>query len=152
MSRIKEIQELYNLGQPVAYEDHEVHVAACVLKAFFRELPQSLLPELIFNELITLQALDLADKVEVAKDLLHAKLPVLNFKILKFLIEFLSEVASHSAQNRMDAKNVSYVFGPNFLRQKDNGLEYGLMNTERINNFIELLIKYHSEIFSNNSF
>ena len=55
LNRIKEIQILYNLGQPVAYEDHEVHVAACVLKAFYRELPQSLLPETIFNELVTLQ-------------------------------------------------------------------------------------------------
>ena len=54
LNRIKEIQNLYNMGQPVAY-DHEVHVAACVLKAFYRELPQSLLPETIFNELITLQ-------------------------------------------------------------------------------------------------
>jgi len=73
--RIKEIQELYNTGQPVAYEDHEVHVAACVLKAFYRELPESLLPETIFNELMSLQVLDLADKVEVAKDLMNAKLP-----------------------------------------------------------------------------
>jgi hypothetical protein len=43
------------MGQPVAYADHEVHVAACVLKAFFRELPESLLPEIIFNEVMSLQ-------------------------------------------------------------------------------------------------
>lgn len=148
--RIKEIQNLYNMGQPVAYADHEVHVAACVLKAFFRELPESLLPEIIFNEVMSLQALDLTDKVEVAKDLLNAKLPTLNYKMLKFLTEFLSEVASHSSTNKMDAKNISYVFGPNFLRPK-NGIDYGLIDVERINNFVELLIKYHSEIFYNNS-
>ena len=92
----------------------------------------------------------MADKVEVAKDLLNAKLPAQNYKTLKFLVEFLSEVASHSSVNKMDAKNLSYVFGPNFLRQNMQGLDYGLLNTERINNFVELLIKYHSDIFTNN--
>ena len=47
----------------------------------------------------------------------------------------------------MDAKNLSYVFGPNFLRKK-NDADFGLIDIERINLFIELLIKYHSEIFN----
>ncbi len=114
-----------------------------------------------------LLALDLADKVEVSKDLLNAKLPQLNYKVLKFLMKFLSEVkknrneclklsnykneffekvANNSSKNRMDAKNLSYVFGPNFLRPK-NGVDYGLIDVERINNFVELLIKYYSDIF-----
>lgn len=33
--RIKEIQSLYDQGLPVAYDNHEYHVAACILKAFF---------------------------------------------------------------------------------------------------------------------
>ena len=55
LERIREIQSLYNQGQPVAYDNHEVHVAACVLKAFFRELPESLISEAIFNEIMSLQ-------------------------------------------------------------------------------------------------
>jgi hypothetical protein len=46
----------------------------------------------------------------------------------------------------MDARNLSYVFGPNFLRKK-NDADFGLIDIERINSFVELLIKYHSEIF-----
>ncbi len=76
----------------MAYDQHEVHVAACVLKAFFSELPESLLPESLFDEMATLQALDVVDKVEVTKDLLKAKLPKLNYDLLNFLIGFLSEV------------------------------------------------------------
>lgn len=90
--RIRQIKRLYNHGQPVAYDQHEVHVAACVLKAFFSELPESLLPESLFDEMATLQALDVVDKVEVTKDLLKAKLPKLNYDLLNFLIGFLSEV------------------------------------------------------------
>lgn len=145
--RIKQIISLYNEGQPVAYDQWEYHVAACVLKAFFRELPESLLPDSIFNEMMSLQALDVVDKVEVAKDLLNRKLPSNNYKLLNHLISFLYEVTQHSAKNKMDAKNLSYVFGPNFLRKK-NDADFGLIDIERINLFIELLIKYHSEIFN----
>jgi hypothetical protein len=42
-------------------------VAACVLKAFYRELPQSLLPETIFNELITLQGKLYSNKMKINK-------------------------------------------------------------------------------------
>ena len=49
----------------------------------------------------------------------------------------------------MDAKNLSYVFGPNFLRPRE-GVDFGLIDVERINYFVELLIKYHSDIFINN--
>lgn len=146
--RIREIKRLYNHGQPVAYDQYEFHVAACVLKAFFSELPESLLPESLFDEMATLQALDVADKVDVAKDLLKAKLPRFNYDLLKFLIPFLSEVASHSAKNKMNARNLSTVMGPNFLRHQQTDFNYTLMLLERINSFVELLIKYHSEIFS----
>lgn len=149
LERIKQIQSLYDQGLPVAYDTNEFHVAACILKAFFRELPESLLSETIFNEMMSLQALDTTDKVEVARDLLSAKLPLNNYKLLNYLIGFLNEVAQHSLQNKMDAKNLSYCFGPNFLRKTSSTLEYSLIDIERINTFVELLIKYHSDIFFN---
>ena len=50
------VQLIYDLkGQPVAYDQNEVHTAACVLKAFFGDLPESLLPESLFDEIVTLE-------------------------------------------------------------------------------------------------
>lgn len=95
-----------------------------------------------------MKALDVADKVEVTRDLLKTKLPKFNYTVLKYIIEFLNEVTQHSNSNKMDARNLSYVFGPNLLRKADDP-EYGLMHIEKINNFVEILIKYHSDIFSN---
>ncbi len=123
-------------------------MAACVFKGFFAELKDSLIPENLFDEMATLQALDIADQVDVAKDLLKAKLPKLNYVLLTFLIEFLREVASHSAKNKMNAKNLSSVMGPNFLpKNKTDNFTNTLLLLEQITNFVELLIKYHSEIF-----
>lgn len=62
-------------------------------------------------------------------------------------MSFLYEVSQHSDKNKMGPKNLSYVFGPNFLRKTENS-EYSLMDIERINSFVELLIKYNNEIFS----
>lgn len=122
--RIKQIQNLYNQGEPVAYDQFECHVAASVLKAFLRELPESLLPDAIFNEIMSLQgehlprfrstlssikpkevvhlfsALDVTDKVEVARDLLKAKLPKYNYILLKEVIQFLDEVSKAPLHSR----------------------------------------------------
>lgn len=94
-----------------------------------------------------LKALDTVDKVDVARDLLYKKLPKNNYIFLRYLIDFLSEVSSYSGENKMDARNLSYVFGPNFLRFGPETNEVGLINIEKINSFVELLIKYNAEIF-----
>lgn len=86
--------------------------------------------------------------MEVSRDLLFTKLPKHNYTVLRFVMEFLAEVTTHSAKNKMDARNLSYVFGPNLLRKNDDP-EYGLMDIEKLNSFVELMIKYHSEIFFN---
>jgi hypothetical protein len=135
---------LYNQGEPVAYDQADYHVAACVIKAFVRELPESLLSDSIFNEMMAIQVLAVCDKVDVTKDLLSAKLPKHNYLFLNYLVGFLSEVAAHASANKMDARNISTVFGPNFLRKPDSSL----MDIENINNFVELLIRYHSDIFT----
>jgi hypothetical protein len=63
LERIKQIQSLYDQGLPVAYDTNEFHVAACILKAFFRELPESLLSETIFNEMMSLQGILNCEKI-----------------------------------------------------------------------------------------
>ena len=50
-----EWESQYLTGEPVAYDQYEFHVAACVLKSFVRELPESLLTESLFTEIMSLQ-------------------------------------------------------------------------------------------------
>ncbi len=104
--------------------------------------------------LASFSVLDVVDKVDVTKDLLSLKLPSNNYRMLAELIGFLHEVSLKAGTNKMDAKNLSYIFGPNFLRkaipaQADNNI--GLIDIERINGFVEILIKYHPDIFAKTS-
>ncbi len=89
------------------------------------------------------------------RDLINIKLPSINYCLLKYIVEFLSLVADNSNVNKMNVKNLSIVFGPNFLwpsivvdTTKTTSInEFSLKNIECVNNFVELLIKFNKEIF-----
>lgn len=109
--------------------------------------------------------MDTSDKVDVIRDLITERLPTMNYILLKYIIDFLALVADNSNINKMNVKNLSIVFGPNFLWPPVSGLktntqqssnsdnsnvvvnEFSLKNVECINNFVELVIKFNKEIF-----
>jgi Rho GTPase-activating protein 1 len=99
------------LGQTVVFEQYnDVHLPACVLKTFLRELTEPLLTFRLYPELLILSGskypscldflwyffLNLAfkrpDQIDVLRDLIIEKLPIENYNILKYLIEFLNLV------------------------------------------------------------
>ncbi len=108
------------------------HIAAVILKAFFRELPEPLLtydfirvvddpglfsvcfskrvPVLMKPEWM-LQPVPVLLKHLAALDSVHRR-------VLKALLSFLDAVVAHSATNLMTASNIAIVFGPNLLWTK----------------------------------
>ena len=100
--------------------------------------------------------MDTSDKVDVIRDLINEKLPAMNYSLIKYIVEFLSLVAENSNVNKMNVKNISIVFGPNFLWPPTSSTqvaasatinEFSLKNIECVNNFVELMIKFNKEIF-----
>ena len=90
------------------------------------------------------------------RDLLNEKLPAINYSLIKYIVEFLYLVAENSDVNKMNFKNLSIVFGPNFLWAPVTSTpltasftinEFSLKNIECVNNFVELMIKFNKEIF-----
>ncbi|CAF1011627.1 unnamed protein product [Didymodactylos carnosus] len=147
ISQIKLVQEKYNEGQPVTYEQFgDVHLAACVLKTFLRELSEPLLTYGLYYEILGLQALNRPNQVEIIRDLIIEKLPEHNYRILKYIIEFLNLISSYSDTNLMTASNLSIVFGPN-LAWSQNSIDNTLVNMSFINTFTEILISRYTELF-----
>ena len=101
--------------------------------------------------------MDTSDKVDVMRDLINEKLPVINYSLIRYIVEFLSLVAENSNVNKMNVKNLSIVFGPNSLWPPATSTqpsasnvtinEFSLKNIECVNNFVELMIKFNKEIF-----
>ncbi|CAF3574699.1 unnamed protein product [Rotaria sordida] len=164
VSLIKEVQQKYNEGQPVIFEQYgDVHLAACVLKTFLRDLSEPLMTYRLYNELLGLSGSDLfkdtfydnedfclalkrPDQIDVIRDLIIEKLPTQNYNVLKYLIEFLNLVANYSNTNLMTTTNLSIVFGPNLSWSEDVQMN-SLASYSLINTFTEILIARYTELF-----
>ncbi|UJR10182.1 hypothetical protein I4U23_014397 [Adineta vaga] len=144
---IKQIQERYNDGQSIAFQQYgDVHLAACVLKTFLRNLPEPLMTYHLYPELLGLSALNTHHQIDVIRDLIIQKLPPENYNILKYLIEFLNLVSIYSDTNLMTTTNLSIVFGPNLAWSDDIQMNT-LANISLINTFTETLIAHYTELF-----
>lgn len=83
---------------------------ASVLKTFFRELPEPLLPY-SFHELFLRCVL--MDRKQVDAILLACLLlPTVHLNTLAYFMQFLYRVAEYHEFNRMDAYNLAVVIGP----------------------------------------
>jgi breakpoint cluster region protein len=93
-----------------------VHVAANLLKLFFRELPEPLFSSTLYKQF--LQAIQLTDidnqRISLLKtlELLHPD----NRKILFYLLDHLICVSKYSNINMMHLENLAVVFGPTLMR------------------------------------
>ncbi|EDQ92261.1 uncharacterized protein MONBRDRAFT_14763 [Monosiga brevicollis MX1] len=88
--------------------DH-VHVAASVLKAYFRELPDPLLTHQLRPDFMALVEQD-AGPEQLARQL--QALPLPHYQTLAWLIFHLAEIARHAEENRMQPDNIFIVFCP----------------------------------------
>ncbi|CAF3422805.1 unnamed protein product [Rotaria socialis] len=148
VSLIKKIQEKYNAGETVVFQQYaDVHLAACVLKTFLRDLTEPLLTYRLYPEFIGLSGiLKLHNQVQVIRDLIIEKLPVQNYNVLKYLTEFLNLISIYCDTNLMTTKNLSVVFGPNLAWSDDVHMNT-LANITLINTVTEILIAHYTEIF-----
>lgn len=91
----------------------DAHVPANLLKLFFRELADPLIPSHMYDKCISN---DLS--TEKILDLVENQLPPLNRTVLFHLIQFLQRFNEPSViqVTKMDVANLSMVFAPNCLR------------------------------------
>jgi len=84
---------------------------ACLLKLYLRELPQPLIPASCFHELAS--AIKLPDKAKIVGLFTQHlnEIPPENLATLRFVIHCLRQVAANEATTKMNASNLSIVFG-----------------------------------------
>ncbi|ELP87453.1 hypothetical protein EIN_097200 [Entamoeba invadens IP1] len=112
LTNILEIKKLYNEGQQVDLEKYDVHTVSATFKAFFRELPESLVTAentdlfLVFIELDQKFNQDKNKTITKLQNVLN-ELPLVYLNVLKTLIQFLVLVEQKKDINKMDSKNLS---------------------------------------------
>ncbi len=113
------IRRSYDRGQPLPLDN--THDTAGVLKLFFRRLPEPLIPFDCYAPLLekakTSSSMSPAEFNEAISKIISC-IPPSNLTLLRFLMDFLREVTTHSAVNRMVPDNVAVCFAPNLLRPR----------------------------------
>ncbi|XP_064490405.1 uncharacterized protein LOC135401763 isoform X2 [Ornithodoros turicata] len=116
ISRQRELRRNIESGQSL--QGAQVHDVAGILKQWFRELPETVVPEYM-NELIMRCTQLSSEPLQVnAFQLACLLLPVEHLHVLQHTLLFLSTVARESGANRMDAHNLAVVMAPNLLTSR----------------------------------
>ncbi|XP_075421868.1 protein FAM13A isoform X4 [Ascaphus truei] len=111
---VEQLRLKYERGERVTLaEDGDVHSAASLLKLFLREMPDGVISAAMLPKFIQLYQDSGSDthRQSSVKDLVQ-NLPDTHYSLLKYLCHFLTQVAEHHGENRMNVYNLATVFGP----------------------------------------
>ncbi|NWX20758.1 RHGBA protein, partial [Aegotheles bennettii] len=100
---------------------------AGLLKQFFRELPEPILPPHLQEGLFKAQ--QLGNEKKTATVLLSCLMADRTIETLRYFFNFLRTVSLRSNENRMDSSNLAVIFAPNLLHSNEN--EKMSTNTEK---------------------
>ena len=82
---------------------YNVHDVAAVLRVFFREMPEPVIPFEMYEPLMEVQRnvdLPIDSRVRAIKDIILGLSPS-NAALLRFLVKFLQDIEEHSNVNKM---------------------------------------------------
>ncbi|KAG4075618.1 hypothetical protein HA402_003443 [Bradysia odoriphaga] len=139
-ARQREIKAHLDAGFRLEKNHHVIDVAN-VLKLFFRELPEPLLPPGNLQETILRSLLIKSNEVDVLM-LTCLLLPPLSLNILMFFMQFLHTISTHSDENKMTIENLAIIFAPGIMPLTE-------MIGQRLNchvKIIEMLIRNSNRI------
>lgn len=126
-------QEKLELSIPFDDSCNVIDIAN-ILKYFFRELPEPLLPPGNFQETILrcLLCKGTLDRKIAAIKMVCLLLPVTSLNTLVYFMQFLNLVSAHSASNKMTAKNLAIIFAPGLMPINEN---FG----QRLNSHVQII-------------
>ncbi|KAJ2747255.1 Rho GTPase activating protein [Coemansia sp. BCRC 34301] len=90
----------------------DVHAVASLLKAYLRELPESVLTTRLRQEFV--RVVDLAERRDRVHELgrLVSELPLANYTLLRALTAHLIRIVQKASMNLMTLRNIGIVFSP----------------------------------------
>ncbi|NXJ60042.1 RHGBA protein, partial [Rostratula benghalensis] len=91
---------------------------AGLLKQFFRELPEPILPLHLQEGFFKAQ--QLGNEKKTATVLLSCLMADKTIEVLRYFFNFLRTVSLRSDENKMDSSNLAVIFAPNLLHSSEN--------------------------------
>eukprot|EP00002_Diphylleia_rotans_P023789 TRINITY_DN4682_c0_g1_i2.p1 TRINITY_DN4682_c0_g1~~TRINITY_DN4682_c0_g1_i2.p1 ORF type:complete len:569 (-),score=128.72 TRINITY_DN4682_c0_g1_i2:261-1967(-) len=152
-SEIESYKESFDRGLSFEFpENADPHAVAGLLKMYFRELPEPVIPFNLYNGFI--EAFEIGGD---HKDFrlkcfasLVSLLPPPNRILLNKLVGFLSLLVFHKEKNKMAAPNLAIVFAQNIFRDQDGGMASVVRDAAVLNSISKYLIENFETIFKTN--
>eukprot|EP01103_Thecamoeba_quadrilineata_P000348 TRINITY_DN1029_c0_g1_i1.p1 TRINITY_DN1029_c0_g1~~TRINITY_DN1029_c0_g1_i1.p1 ORF type:complete len:1042 (-),score=248.32 TRINITY_DN1029_c0_g1_i1:1596-4349(-) len=148
LTEVAGLRDLFNQGEKQIDLDNYTLPSVCsCLKMFLRELPNPVIPCVLYDTFAKIQETteDLDDKLDRLRAALEL-LPKANQNLLKFLIQFLTILASDSDKTKMTPQNLAIVLSPCLFRPLTTTLE-STLRSPLINSVTEIFIEFYQEIF-----
>ncbi|TPX68834.1 hypothetical protein CcCBS67573_g07028 [Chytriomyces confervae] len=117
---ISKWKALFNLCEPVDFNlEDDVNVITGVLKSYFRELQNPLIPYTVYEQFISSSKIgDYNDRLIALKTLVQ-QLPPCNYNVLSYLLKHLRKVSDRCDVNKMEQSNLAIVFAPTLIRTQE---------------------------------
>ncbi|BFZ24776.1 hypothetical protein BsWGS_27815 [Bradybaena similaris] len=145
VSTMREVQERYDDGERIDFHAYnDPHLAAAILKKFLRELQEPIMTYDLFEPITRLHYLETSKQLSEVQRILQDELPEDNYIILKYVFQFLRQVASKAEINHMTAENIATVFGPNIAWPKGQA---NLAAVEQAVKFCLILVQHFDDVF-----
>jgi Rho GTPase-activating protein 1 len=129
----------------VVLAKEDTHVVAGLLKTFLRDLNEPLLTYELYDEITQFLEWPKEERSRNVKLILREKLPVENYELFKYLIEFLGKIMERKDFNKMTSSNLAIVFGPNLVWAKQN--QMSLEEVGPINAFADFVLQNQDDIY-----
>ncbi|XP_076471931.1 rho GTPase-activating protein 190-like isoform X2 [Babylonia areolata] len=98
--------------------DIPINAVATVLKSFFNDLSEPLVPRALHAELMEAAGMpDKSSRLLMLRGVIK-KLPEQNFEVLKYLVSHLYRVSERQEENNMDERNLSRCWWPTIMRME----------------------------------
>ncbi|VDM32414.1 unnamed protein product [Hydatigera taeniaeformis] len=113
VTTVARLQDLFDRDTSLAVKqigDYDIHVISSLLKLFFRELPEPLIPTNSFNDLVKASAHSDEKKKLGEFSRILRKMPRVNLDTLQYLMDHLIRVCQYESENKMNIGNLSLIW------------------------------------------
>ncbi|ORX87792.1 RhoGAP-domain-containing protein [Anaeromyces robustus] len=128
-------------------EFSEITIITSVLKQYFRELPEAVIPPDAYTKLTELISNDEKDtNIQEIKKCIDS-LEISHYSTLKYLVKHLIKVSQYSNVNLMSLKNLAVVFGPTLIGSNEICPEVDFSSTGIKVKIINIILENADTIF-----
>ncbi|XP_042743923.1 rho GTPase-activating protein 32-like [Lagopus leucura] len=119
-SSVQRLHQEFESEQVPELTVRDVHSASSLCKMYFRELPNPLLTDQLYDKFSdAVGATTEEERLVRMRDAIQ-QLPAPHYRVLEFLMRHLACLSANSSVTNMHAKNLAIVWAPNLLRSQQS--------------------------------